>query len=158
SSDSSRSEYPGVVALSDSDNTSIFTVPAVPVAPKAVGQSDEYTGRIARQLSAAAYVRPNRLESVRQEMIKRRSRAADSIRRRLRLKTSAEVDASTADGERQAPTVVLGLDYAVWVRERITTASHRIPVHAFDQASVLRACDEAIRQARFRTAALTSVV
>lgn len=45
----------------------------------------------------------------------------------------------------------------MWVRERITATSHRVPVHAFEQGPVLRACDAAIRQARLRTTALVTV-
>lgn len=133
-------------------------MPAVPIGPKADGHRDDYTGRIARQLGAAAYVRPDRLASVRQGAVKQRDRAVDSIRGRLHLKPRAKHSGSAAESEPQAPSVVLGLDYAMWVRERITTVRHRVPVHAFDQGSVLRVCDAAIRQARLRTTVLAAVV
>jgi hypothetical protein len=144
--------------VSGIDNASIFAVPAVPVGPKAEGRSDAYTERVTRQLSAAAYVRPNRLLGLRREVAGVRKRMLGAVRERLRLPAKERPGAAGGEGEPQAPEVVLGVDYAVWVRERITTAAHRIPAHGFDEGAVLRACDASLRQARSRGTALAAVL
>ncbi len=43
--------------------------------------------------------------------------------------------------------MVLGDDYALWVRQRIKKAKRPLPVYAFDQAPVLSAVDRALAQA-----------
>jgi hypothetical protein len=144
--------------MSTTDKSSIFAVPAVPIGPATEGQSDEYTGRITRQLCAAAYVRPDRLANVRSWVLALRAQLIAWVRKRLHLKPVAGPKASSPESEPAAPSVVLGPDYAMWVRKRITSQAHRIPTHAFDQGPVLRVCDMAIRQVRRRTATLTAVV
>ena len=86
-------------AMSTTDDSSIFAVPAVPIGPKAEGQSDEYTGRITRQLCAAAYVRPDRLASVRSWWVSLRAQMVSWVRKRLHFKPTATPKASSAESE-----------------------------------------------------------
>ncbi len=77
---------------------------------------------------------------------------------RLHIKPAPVSTNPSGDDEPQAPSVVLGPDYAGWVRTRITSQTHRIPTHGFDQGTVLKICDSAARQVRRRTATLVAVV
>lgn len=138
-------------------------MPAVPL-----GEADgeplikhgTYTEEVTRKLSAAAYVRDDWISVVRLWWHETRKRLKSAARRRLRwLLPLAEGKSNPEDdSEQRPPVVVLGEDYALWVRRRIKKARRPVPVYAFDQAPVIHACDRAIGHRRRRTALLLALV
>lgn len=123
--------------------------PEVPVESAAPRVS--YTELITRRLCAAAFARPNRAAAVRKDLRQTLAAAKQKVRHRLGLRSATDAEKGTAGG-RKPPRVVLGEDFAVWVRDRIARQSHPVPVFAYELEPIERACDRAVRLTRRRRA------
>lgn len=136
----------------------MFSVPAVPIGTETVVQADAYSEGITRRLSAAAYVRQDRLANLRSQINAEKAKAKQAIREHLPWKASPSEASVPAESEPQAPSVIVGGEYAAWVRRRIKSAARPVPAYAFDQEPVVRACDNAVRHAHRRQAASVAIV
>ncbi|MEU5187684.1 hypothetical protein AB0G83_11155 [Streptomyces klenkii] len=140
----------------------MFSVPAVPLgtateAREMIGHG-AYTEGITRRLSAAAFARADWLAVLRAGLahLWKVLKAAVQTRLRWLFPEKPEEPAEAADAT--PPVVVLGEDFAVWVRRRIKKPARPVPVYGFHQEPVVHACDQAIHHMRGRRAALVTLV
>ncbi|UGQ14846.1 hypothetical protein LO772_15490 [Yinghuangia sp. ASG 101] len=123
----------------------------------ATKRSGAYAEGITRSLSAAAFVRPDRLGSLRNRLHAQVRKVITTITKRTPGESASGAH-SPLDDEPQAPAIVIGEDYAVWVRRRVKGAARPVPVHSFDQNPVFDACDTAARHLRRRRTAIVAVI
>ncbi|MFE4665557.1 hypothetical protein ACFRI7_06490 [Streptomyces sp. NPDC056716] len=141
----------------------MFSVPAVPLGATGDGREviDQrvYTEGITRRLSAAAFARSDWLSALRAVLAQWWTQLKAAVRERLRwLFPVRQADEAIDSAEAAPPAVVLGEDYAVWVRRRIKRQTRPVPVYGFHQEPVVHACDRAIRHMRRRRSAVIAVV
>lgn len=118
-----------------------------------------YTEGVTRRLSAAAFARTDWLAVLGTVLTQLRKDLKAAVRKRLRwLFPAKEADKATGSSEPKPPEVVLGEDYALWVRRRIKKSARPVPVYGFHQEPVVHACDRAIQHMRRRRAAVVAVV
>ncbi|WP_316745458.1 hypothetical protein [Streptomyces sp. MK7] len=118
-----------------------------------------YTEDVTRRLSAAAFARTDWLSVLRAQLAKLWKKLKAAVRKRLRwLLPLKEVKKAAGVSEPAPPAVVLGEDYAVWVRRRIKKSARPVPVYGFHQEPVIHASDRAIRHMRRRRIAVTAVI
>ncbi|MEV6112509.1 hypothetical protein AB0L59_08250 [Streptomyces sp. NPDC052109] len=145
------------------EHQSVFSAPAVPLGTADVAgeviRHGAYTEGVTRRLSAAAFARTDWLAVLRTQLAEQWKRLKAAIRKRLRWLFPAKEEEKTADSsEPTPPSVVLGEDYAVWVRRRIKKSARPVPVYGFHQEPVIHASDRAIRHMRRRRAAVFAVI
>ncbi|MEK0101067.1 hypothetical protein WDA79_21655 [Streptomyces sp. A475] len=110
-------------------------------------------------MSAAAFARTDWLAVLRAQLAELWKRLKAAVRKCLRwLFPPKEEEKSTGASEPTPPSVVLGEDYAVWVRRRIKKSARPVPVYGVHQEPVIQASDRAIRHMRRRRTAVTAVV
>lgn len=138
------------------DHRSVFSVPAVPVgvSPAASAEQTAYTEGITRKLCSAAYARPDRLAGLHAGWSAKKKAVKAAVRSKLRLKGTQAGSGGPAGSDRRPPSVVTGEEFALWVRRRIKGAPRPGPVFGFNQQPVVQACDEAVRQSRWRRSCL----
>ncbi|MFF7385838.1 hypothetical protein [Streptomyces griseoluteus] len=148
--------------MSYTEHQSVFSGPAVPVgvagdAREVIGQG-VYTESITRQLSAAAFVRPDWLATFRAVLAQLWDHLKAALKKRLRWLFPPKEAEKAVGAEPAPPAVVLGEDYAVWIRRRIKNPARPVPVYGFHQEPVVHACDRAIQQMRRRRVAIVSLI
>ncbi|WP_281945666.1 hypothetical protein [Streptomyces olivaceus] len=117
-----------------------------------------YTEGITRRLSAAAFARTDWLAVLRAVLAQMWKALKAAVRKRLRWIFPAEAAGKAAgSSEPKPPEVVLGEDYAVWVRRRIKRSARPVPVFGFHQDPVVHACDRAVQHMRRRRVAVAVV-
>lgn len=148
---------------------SLLKVPVVPrQAAGAHGRPGYGQGGMSeptRLLCAVAHLRPDRAEEFAENLRKWRRKKAKQLGDRLTpkkmrerrleqaakraldddkdaLKKALDDDEPT---ERKQPRVLVGHEYARWVRRRIATGRRPVPSHGFDLEAVLTACAQAER-------------
>lgn len=141
----------------------MFSAPAVPLGAAANAgeliRHGVYTEGVTRRLSAVAFARTDWLAVLRVVLAQLWKDLKAAVRKRLRwLLPAKEVEKAAGSSEPKPPEVVLGEDYAVWVRRRIKKSARPIPVYGFHQEPVVHACDRAIRHMRRRRVAVVAVV
>lgn len=141
----------------------MFSAPAVPLGTAAdareVIRQGVYTEGITRRLSAAAFARADWLAVLRAVLTQLWKDLKAAVRKRLRwLFPAKEAEKMAEAAEPTPPAVVLGEDYAVWVRRRIKKSARPVPVYGFHQEPVVHACDRAIQHMRRRRVAIVLVV
>ncbi|SPF06012.1 hypothetical protein SMA5143A_6833 [Streptomyces sp. MA5143a] len=141
----------------------MFSAPAVPLGTAANGgeiiRHGTYTEGITRRLSAAAFARTDWLAVLRAVLAQLWKNLKAAVRKRLRwLFPAKEAEKAASSSEPKPPEVVLGEDYAVWVRRRIKKSARPVPVYGFHQEPVVHACDRAIQHMRRRRGAVMAVV
>lgn len=149
--------------LSFADHKSVFSVPAVPLGTAdstgEVVRHGTYTEGVTRRLSAAAFARTDWLTVLRVQLAELWKVLKAAVRKRLRwLLPAKEEEPAPSASEPAPPSVVLGDDYAVWVRRRIKKSARPVPVYGFHQEPVIHASDRAIGHMRRRRVAITSVI
>ncbi|GAB2982797.1 hypothetical protein GCM10023080_056210 [Streptomyces pseudoechinosporeus] len=118
-----------------------------------------YTEGVTRRLSAAAFARTDWLAVLRAQLAELWKALKAAVRKRLRwLLPAKDEEKPLSSSEPTPPSVVLGEDYAVWVRRRIKKSARPVPVYGFHQEPVLHASDRAIRHMRRRRLAVTAVI
>ncbi|WP_258052876.1 hypothetical protein [Streptomyces sp. Ru73] len=140
----------------------VFLAPAVPLGASAGARESVrhgvYTEDITRRMSAAAFARTDWLATLRAVLTHLRQKLTAAVRRRLRWLFPAEKAEKVVDTKGPTPpAVVLGEDYAVWVRRRIKKSARPVPTHGFRQEPVVHACDRALQHMRRRRAAVLAV-
>lgn len=141
----------------------MFSAPAVPLGTAAdsreVIRHGAYTEGVTRRLSAAAFARTDWLAVLRDVLAQLWKDLKAAVRKRLRwLLPTKEDEKAAGSSEPKPPEVVLGEDYAVWVRRRIKKSARPVPVYGFHQEPVVHACDRAIQHMRRRRVAVVAVV
>ncbi|WP_328880976.1 hypothetical protein [Streptomyces sp. NBC_00299] len=141
----------------------MFSAPAVPLGAATAAQEvirhGAYTEGITRRLSATAFARTDWLAALRTVLTQLWQSLKAGVLKRLRwLVPASEAEKSAGSSEPTPPMVVLGEDYAVWVRRRIKKSARPVPVYGFHQEPVVHACDRAIQHMRRRRAAIVLVV
>ncbi|MGW0499254.1 hypothetical protein ACWD0Z_28650 [Streptomyces sp. NPDC003007] len=114
------------------EHQSVFSAPAVPLGTADVAgdviRHGVYTEGVARRLSAAAFARTDWLAVLRAQLAELWKRLKAAVRKRLRWLFPAKEEGKSADAsEPTPPSVVLGEDYAVWVRRRIKKSARPVP-------------------------------
>ncbi|MFI2436869.1 hypothetical protein [Streptomyces sp. NPDC018693] len=118
-----------------------------------------YTEGVTRRLSATAFARTDWLAVLRAQLADLWKKLKAAVRKRLRWLFPAKEEEKSADAsEPTPPSVVLGEDYALWVRRRIKKSARPVPVYGFHQEPVIHASDRAIRHMRRRRIAVTAVI
>ncbi|MFJ5842734.1 hypothetical protein ACIQGO_39425 [Streptomyces shenzhenensis] len=149
--------------MSYTEHQSVFSGPAVPLgvagdAREVIGQG-VYTEGITRRLSAAAFVRTDWLAMLRAVLAQLWKKLKAAVKKRLRwLFAAKEAEKAAGAAEPAPPAVVLGEDYAVWVRHRIKKPVRLAPVYGFHQEPAVHACDRAIQHMRRRRVAIVTLV
>ncbi|MFE6892021.1 hypothetical protein [Streptomyces sp. NPDC057694] len=146
--------------MSYTEHHAFFSAPAVPVGTVGDGPlvaHGAYTEQITRKLSAAAFVRRDWVAVLQDEVKKAWKLLKAKVRHWLRWLLPPPAAPTEESGPPAAPTVVLGDDYAVWVRQRIKKEKRPLPVYAFDQAPVLSATDRALGRRRRRIGGIVAV-
>lgn len=141
----------------------MFSAPAVPLGAAANAgemiRQGVYAEGITRRLSAAAFARTDWLAVLRAVLAQLWKNLKAAVRKRLRwLFPAKEAEKAAGSSEPKPPEVVLGEDYAVWVRRRIKKSARPIPVYGFHQEPVVHACDRAIQHMRRRRVAIVAAV
>lgn len=149
--------------LTYTEHQSVFSGPAVPLGvagdTQAVIGQGVYTEGITRRLSAAAFVRTDWLAVLRTLLAQIGKQLMAAVKKRLRwLFPAKEAEKAAGRAEPTPPAVVLGEDYAVWVRRRIKKPARPVPVYGFHQEPAVHACDRAIQQMRRRRAAIATLL
>ncbi|MFJ9902516.1 hypothetical protein ACIRVK_06355 [Streptomyces sp. NPDC101152] len=148
---------------------SLLKLPAVPRQPaNGNGRPGYGQGGMTeptRLLCAVAHLRPDRAEEFAEKLGTWRRKKAKQLSDRLtpkkvrerRLEQAAkralEGDRAALEKaldddeptERKQPRVLVGHEYARWVRRRIAAGGHPVPSHGFDLEAVLTACAQAER-------------
>ncbi|MGW2688758.1 hypothetical protein ACWC6I_37045 [Streptomyces sp. NPDC001414] len=145
------------------EHQSVFSVPAVPLGTadgtEEMSLHGAYTEGVTRRLSAATFARTDWLAVLRAQLAALRKALKAAVRKRLRWLFPAKEEEKPADAsESTPPSVVLGEDYAVWVRRRIKKSARPVPVYGFHQEPVVHASDRAIRHMRRRRMAVVAVI
>ncbi|GAA2268829.1 hypothetical protein GCM10010145_50870 [Streptomyces ruber] len=141
----------------------MFSSPAVPLGiaggtGETFGQG-VYTEGVTRQLSAAAFAHTDWLAMLRAVLAQLWKQLKAAIKKRLRwLFPQKEAEKPVSAAEPASPAVVLGEDYAVWVRRRIKKPARPVPVYGFHQEPAVHACDRAIQHMRRRRVAIVTLV
>ena len=153
----------GVGDLSYGEHQSVFSAPAVPLGTAAdareVIKHGVYTEGVTRRLSAAAFARTDWLAVLRAELARLWKKLKAAVKKRLRwLFPPKEAEKAAGSSEPVPPSVVVGEDYAVWVRRRIKKSKRPVPVYGFHQEPVVEASDRAIRHMRKRRWTVAGVV
>ncbi|WP_217575871.1 hypothetical protein [Streptomyces sp. GbtcB7] len=148
--------------MSYAEHQSVFSAPAVPLGAAAdareVIRHGAYTEGVTRRLSAAAFARTDWLAVLRAELARLWKELKAALRNRFRwLFPPKEAEKAPGSSEPAPPSVVLGEDYAVWVRRRIKKSKRPVPVYGFHQEPVVEASDHAIRHMRKRRAVVAGV-
>ncbi len=141
----------------------MFSAPAVPLGTAANAgemiRHGAYTEGVTRRLSAVAFARTDWLAVLRDVLAQLSKNLKAAVRKRLRwLFPAKEAENAAGSSEPKPPEVVLGEDYAVWVRRRIKKSARPIPVYGFHQEPVVHACDRAIQHMRRRRVAVVAAV
>ncbi|WP_223190575.1 hypothetical protein [Streptomyces sp. TRM68416] len=149
--------------MSYAEHQSVFSAPAVPLGTagdaREVIRHGAYTEGITRRLSAAAFARTDWLAVLCAVLAQLWKDLKAAVRRRLRwLFPAKEAEKAAGSSEPKPPEVVLGEDYAVWVRRRIKKSARPVPVYGFHQEPVVHACDRAIQRMRRRRVAVVAAV
>ncbi|MFG2356763.1 hypothetical protein [Streptomyces sp. NPDC048521] len=144
------------------EHQSVFSAPAVPLGTADVAgevvRHGAYTEGVTRRLSAAAFARTDWLAVLRAELADLWIRLKAAVRKRLRWVFPVTEKEKPSDApEPKPPSVVLGEDYAVWVRRRIKKSARPAPVYGFHQEPVVHASDRAIRHMRRRRIGIAAV-
>ncbi|WP_244184096.1 hypothetical protein [Streptomyces cellostaticus] len=109
-------------------------------------------------MSAAAFARTDWLAVLRAQLAELWKRLKAAVQKRLRWLFPVKEEEKPSDtSEPTPPSVVLGEDYAVWVRRRIKKSARPVPVYGFHQEPVIHASDRAIRHMRRRRIAIAAV-
>ena len=122
----------GVGDLSYGEHQSVFSAPAVPLGTAAdareVIKHGVYTEGVTRRLSAAAFARTDWLAVLRAELARLWKELKAAVKKRLRwLFPPKEAEKAPGSSEPAPPSVVVGEDYAVWVRRRIKKSKRPVP-------------------------------
>ncbi|MER7947941.1 hypothetical protein ABTY59_11215 [Streptomyces sp. NPDC096079] len=148
--------------MSYAEHQSVFSAPAVPLGTAAkVGETighGTYTEGVTRRLSAAAFVRADWWAVLRAILAQHWKALKAAVRKRLRWIFPEKPQEVAEQEEPAPPAVVLGEDYAVWVRRRIKKPARPVPVYGFHQEPVVHACDRAVRHMRGRRTAIVVLV
>lgn len=149
--------------LAFAEHQSAFSAPAIPLGTAdgagEVIRHGAYTEGVTRRLSAAAFARTDWLAVLCTQLAELWKALKAAVRKRLRWLFPAKEEVKAADtAEPTPPSVVLGEDYAVWVRRRIKKSARPVPVYGFHQEPVIHASDRAIRHMRRRRAAVFAVI
>lgn len=149
--------------LAFAEHQSVFSAPAVPLGTADVAggviRHGVYTEGVTRRLSATAFARTDWLAVLRAQLADLWKKLKAAVRKRLRWLFPAKEEEKSADAsEPTPPSVVLGEDYALWVRRRIKKSARPVPVYGFHQEPVIHASDRAIRHMRRRRIAVTTVI
>src|SRR5204862_1178047 len=95
----------------------------------------------------------------RAELARLRGEFKAALRGRMRwFFPGKEPEKAPGPSEPAPPSVVVGEEYAIWVRRRIKKSKRPVPVYGFHQEPVVEASDRAIRHMHRRRVALVAVV